>query len=189
MEEIWIHQNGDKNRRRGKKVNCKQCNTEFIIRLKSDIQYCSLKCMGLASQNRVQLNCENCGQEFWKTESKLKLSKHKKYFCSRKCKDFAQSFRGSCQEIRPSHYSDLDNPSNPQNLIKWSNDPKCVDCKESRIYLLNIHHIDGNRENNQKKNLEIVCCNCHTKRHLRMTDNGWVIDFKELTDRKLLMGL
>ena len=41
-------------------------------------------------------------------------------------------------------------------------------------------------KNNVKNNLEIVCGNCHMKRHLRFTSGGWVYDSHYLTPRKKL---
>lgn len=42
---------------------------------------------------------------------------------------------------------------------------KCEDCgltewKDFPI-TLELHHIDGNRVNNEKTNLQLLCCNCH----------------------------
>ena len=48
---------------------------------------------------------------------------------------------------------------------------KCVKCGTTNewngiVLVLQIHHIDGNRRNNQLDNLEFLCPNCHTQ-----TDN------------------
>jgi hypothetical protein len=32
---------------------------------------------------------------------------------------------------------------------------------QGNIIPLEIHHIDGNRTNNEYKNLQLLCCNCH----------------------------
>lgn len=48
---------------------------------------------------------------------------------------------------------------------------KCEECKKTKWLGVNIplelHHKDGNRFNNELKNLQILCCNCHalTKNH------------------------
>ena len=36
---------------------------------------------------------------------------------------------------------------------------------------LDVHHIDGDPENNKKSNLLTVCCECHHKKH---PDREWV---------------
>jgi len=42
---------------------------------------------------------------------------------------------------------------------------KCEICKNSKwldnLIPLEVHHIDGDRTNNELKNLQLLCCNCH----------------------------
>lgn len=44
-------------------------------------------------------------------------------------------------------------------------DNKCDKCKLAdwcgEPLLIEIHHVDGNNQNNQRKNLQGLCCNCH----------------------------
>ena len=75
-----------------------------------------------------------------------------------------------------------------QSLLKRG----CCDCGESRYYLVEIHHIDGDPFNNKPDNVEIVCSNCHRKRHLKKDSKGrWVYHPKNsvLTPRHLLSRL
>ena len=39
-----------------------------------------------------------------------------------------------------------------------------------------VHHVDGNRDNNVTNNLEVVCHNCHIKRHLKKVGDEWSYD-------------
>ena len=55
---------------------------------------------------------------------------------------------------------------NRDKLIK-ENEGKCVDCG---VNWEETHHIDGNRENNLKSNLAILCRKCHKQRHKDMGD-------------------
>lgn len=49
---------------------------------------------------------------------------------------------------------------------------KCVECGESRKKL-DVHHIDGNKENNRLENLMTLCCRHHAKIHNeRSRQNG-----------------
>jgi len=47
---------------------------------------------------------------------------------------------------------------------------KCEDCSltewKNQPIVLEVHHKDGNRTNNNFENLQLLCCNCHA-----MTDN------------------
>ncbi|KKM66612.1 hypothetical protein LCGC14_1479480 [marine sediment metagenome] len=51
------------------------------------------------------------------------------------------------------------------------------------------HHKDGNRKNDELKNKEIVCMNCHAKRHLVIKNNEWTYSTYHLTPRKILKEL
>lgn len=66
--------------------------------------------------------------------------------------------------------------------------PKCVDCGESRRYMLRCHHIDGDTNNNDLDNREIVCNNHHASRHLKYdnTTGEWNFCTSALTPRHLL---
>jgi len=46
-------------------------------------------------------------------------------------------------------------------------DVKCKLCSKKNSILdpLVIHHKDSNPENDSLKNLEILCCSCHSKNH------------------------
>jgi 5-methylcytosine-specific restriction endonuclease McrA len=47
-------------------------------------------------------------------------------------------------------------------------DRKCKICGFDDLNVLCVHHIDGNRKNNDISNLEILCANCHFKMHFGM---------------------
>lgn len=54
----------------------------------------------------------------------------------------------------------------------------CQDCKlESEpgplFWMLCIHHLDGNHDNNDPDNLMLLCNGCHTRRHIRQGDCGF----------------
>jgi 5-methylcytosine-specific restriction endonuclease McrA len=96
---------------------------------------------------------------------------------------------GNCSLIRPSHYGNGKTRYVAHKMLRESKRPNCCSCGESEKYLLVVHHIDGDSSNNDKSNLEIVCSNCHIKRHLKKTENGWIYDSKSLTPRDELEGL
>ena len=173
MEEIFFIECGV--RRRGKKCKCENCGKEFIGRINETNgirKCCSRKCSHEIRMIRTEVECFNCGKKIIRQTSKLKLAKHGYYFCSRKCKEFSQSLEGNCSEIRPPHYKN--GRYSYKNKMRQELKLGCIDCKEKRKYMLVVHHIDGDRENNVKKNLEVVCCNCHVKRHLKKTDGKFI---------------
>lgn len=62
------------------------------------------------------------------------------------------------------------NRANYKKLILSGREEKCEICGlkewQNKPILLQVHHIDGNRQNNELNNLQILCPNCHSQ-----TDN------------------
>jgi predicted RNA-binding Zn-ribbon protein involved in translation (DUF1610 family) len=114
-------------------------------------------------KNQVKFTCAKCGNSFYSKPSRINNSKSGLLFCSRKCKDEAQRI-GGIKEIQPPHYKDgLFNYR--QNAFR-EYDHKCNRCGYDKVVeILQVHHIDENRENNQIENLEILCPNCHEENH------------------------
>jgi hypothetical protein len=149
--------------------------------------FCCSKCrVDAVYGQHVEVVCSNdkCGRTFTKPPHKIKTSKTGYFFCCRTCKDSACSIGGNCSAIAPEHYG-----TGYRWLISKTETPACVDCGEDRKWALMVHHIDSNRKNNAICNLEVVCSNCHVKRHLDWNGTAWVINYKCLTPRKLLLDL
>ena len=167
-------------------THCLDCGCEISHRPNKPKTRCR-KCFYIfrTQANRIEVNCTHCGKPKFIKKSSLKNSKHQMYFCNRECKETAQSLAGKCDIIRPSHYG----ASNGKHLWKIliNNATKCESCPEIKKYLLQIHHKDGDRENNVEENLEVVCCNCHAKRHLKLDENNeWGYDTDCLTPRDMI---
>lgn len=62
----------------------------------------------------------------------------------------------------------------------------CVVCNEKTLYKIAVHHKDGDRKNGKLDNLEVVCHNCHSTRHLRKIGDNWVYDPNVLTPRDIV---
>jgi hypothetical protein len=187
MAELWFIECG--HRRRAEESRCEFCDEVFLRRKNGRKRFCSKKCSYGNSQNRVEVACSNCGKKKFLTQSKLKNSKHGHYFCGRDCKDKAQSLNGNCPDIRPSHYGIANGKYSYRQLMSFELKEGCCDCKEKRFYLLFVHHIDGDRNNNEKDNLEVVCASCHVKRHLVEENGEWISSWKDLTPREKLHEL
>jgi hypothetical protein len=134
-------------------------------------------------ENRKKVKCEYCNIIFEKRISSLKNSRSGLFFCCRKHKDLGQRLDSGIKEIHPDHYNN--GKYNYKNKVNY--EKGCIDCGETRKFMLIVHHIDGNRENNILENLEVLCQNCHCKRHLDI--EKMILNHHKLTDRKLLENL
>jgi len=132
---------------------------------------------------KIKVKCSYCDKVFYKTPSSLKNSRSGLYFCCREHKDQAQRLISGIIEIQPNHYNN--GKYSYRNYVDF--EKGCVDCGETRKYMLVVHHKDGNHNNNDLINLEVVCQNCHCKRHLNIETLQW--NSKLLTPRKLLNNL
>ena len=185
MEDLFFIECGQ--RRRGVKKTCLVCHSQFISRLNKGKDTCSVACRGIQARRRVDVKCFHCGKEFQKKQSSLKLARHGYHFCSRTCKEAAQSLTGNCADIRPDHFGNGHAYRN--SLTKEMREQGCVDCGEKRPYRLVIHHKDGDRTNNSIPNLEVVCFSDHGIRHLSLREGEWVHNPKALTPRDMLKSL
>ncbi len=117
------------------------------------------------AQDRIELECAYCGKKFVRSKSKLKNSKSGLYFCCREHKDLAQRIESGFKEIQPSHYGNsINNIHNYRKNAFCNYAHKCAICGWNEdIDVLEVHHIDENREHNDLDNLIILCPICHRK--------------------------
>lgn len=150
---------------------CEYCKENFIVEMRyvrrGQGKYCNLKCSGAAHGEKVkgELNthCSWCNKLYHKKPSTKKLSKSGLYFCSRKCKDEAQKIDG-LKELHLPHYNNGSTNYRTKALREYLNE--CKRCGWKQVpKILQVHHIDENRSNNDITNLEILCPNCHAEHH------------------------
>ena len=109
----------------------------------------------------VKLPCLVCGKEILMRDEKDAYKR--KHFCSRKCKDAGQRI-GGVKEIQPPHYGNVS--SDYRAIAYRSYEKVCKICGYKEYpEILQVHHIDENRNNNKVENLMVVCPNCHSKIH------------------------
>lgn len=177
-------------------LRCRKCSSLFRKELKAYNQalkrgwpseYCSRRCANQATGKApIIVECFNCGKSVKKTQSAIRRASIGKgasgrMFCSRSCSTTCRNR----ERIGPLH----PNFSGGVKAYRKSMGRFCCDCGEEREYLLVVHHIDGNRGNRQEENLETVCGNCHTKRHLVNFNGRWVFNSHHLTPREMLVKL
>ena len=135
-------------------------------------------------EKKILCTCSYCQKKFYRAPSKVNNSKSGLFFCCREHKDLAQRINSGEQfdNIRPPHYStDKENGTinNYRDFAFRNYQHICSVCdwKEDEN-ILQVHHIDENRQNNQLENLIILCPNCHVKltsHRYRLIDRKYII--------------
>jgi len=165
--------------------NCKKCGNEFIPQ-KGLINYCSFSCR----------NSRN-----WTEDDKKKKS-----ISAKKSKKVQESVSNARK------YANTDNVIKKRKInynkklllesfdelsyekkryrVKLEQEWKCNKCKLDtwlgEKLVLEFEHIDGNNNNNDRKNLEALCPNCHS---LTKTWRGRNKSLKKVKDEILLKSL
>ena len=129
---------------------------------------------------RQEVECAYCKKKFLKQKTHLIKSRSGLFFCCREHKDLAQRLDSgeNFDAMRPDHYGT--GFSNYRDLAFSTYEPTCACCDwHDDIRILEVHHIDSNRENGDISNLIILCPNCHRK----ITLGYYILD---LENKKLI---
>ncbi len=125
----------------------------FEIEKNKNKFFCSASCYGINC--RKEIHCLSCGKKI--------LSGFGKRTCSRAC---ANKYRtgikyhiGSPRDKVKSQYF------LKARLLKVRG-LKCERCSYDKYKILQVHHKDRNRDNNDLNNLELICPNCHYEEHI-----------------------
>jgi len=153
------------------KVSCSHCNAVFekeakIVKYykKQNYKYfCSTKCNLDSKKMGNDKKCSHCGKDVYVTSSMAKNSKSNRFFCSRSC---SASFNNK-------HYRTGINHPNYKGG-KWSYrrkalefyNKKCSICGYAVVKVLQVHHRDCDRKNNDIKNLDVLCPTHHKEFHV-----------------------
>jgi hypothetical protein len=143
-------------------IQCSCCKKYFWKPKKRLVRgnnhFCSMKCRDKYRITSISVVCSCCNENFIRTPSKLKFSRSGLFFCSRQCKDKAQTIDVGILKI-PQY---TDGKSVYSNRAKKEYGCKCSHCGYNEFEQgLEVHHIDGNRKNNELSNLIVLCALCH----------------------------
>ena len=144
-------------------LECLNCYVKFKPNSK-DTKFCSQRCMGewKHKTRSIVSECEVCGAKMNIILAKIGT----KRFCSMKCKNSSHAIDMEGKG-NPAWLGGINNPYDTRFNkrlkieIKKEFGYKCFECGEQK--LLQVHHIDYNKENSVKENLVPLCCSCHCK--------------------------
>jgi len=139
-------------------TKCCVCNKEVyrrpgVIKSNKSGVYCSSACYGKSCRNEHP--CLVCKEP-------ILAGAHKKT-CNRSC---ANRYRAGIRYKigRPKDKVKTQLALKKRLFVKRGR--VCEVCGHTNVKILQLHHIDRNRTNNNFKNLQILCPNCHAEEHL-----------------------
>lgn len=152
---------------------CAYCDKTFDASVKElnrgGAKFCGRDCSSKGRRRRTLPNnttCAYCDKKFYKSPSRK--SKSGLFFCCRDHKDLAQRI-GGLKEIQPDHYGD--GSWNYREIAFRSYPEECDRCGFDLVSnVLEVHHIDRDRCNNEVTNLEVLCPTCHRLEHYNAKD-------------------
>lgn len=142
---------------------CLQCNCDYYTSC-GHSKFCSYKCSNINKRaEKVAVECDWCKITFQKKRSRINLSY--KHFCKNECK--RDYFKNNPNDRGIFHGHNGKSVKSSYRKIAFDNyEHKCYYCGYNKfVDVLQVHHIDENRNNNTLSNLQIVCPTCHSEIH------------------------
>ena len=148
-----------KNKRSPVSLHCNDCGYSWQTSADCILYRNNHECPN-CGQHSKQINifyCVNCGKKIIRRNSEIKENKSGYFYCSKKC---GNEYKNKIREEN----GEWINSSNYRKKAFLAKEHKCCVCgwnEDERI--LEVHHIDEDRENNDINNLCIICPTCHRK--------------------------
>lgn len=152
-------------------VQCDYCQKQYEKR-KKDVNYnnkhgyknlCSKECLSLSRYSAITTNCFKCGKRVSKTLANAARSKSGRYYCSRSCSASANNSIHKKGSNHPNYNGGL--ASYRKRALEYYGS-KCAFCDYSIKAVLQVHHKDRDRKNNDLTNLVVLCPTHHKEIHV-----------------------
>ncbi len=152
--------------KRNPNTKCIVCGREiyrrpFQLKINNERVFCSAMCYGIACKKEHP--CAICGQP-------IRAGLNKKT-CSRGCSNEQRA------GIKYKIGSPRDKVKSQQALkvrLTVERGKNCERCEYNKYEILQVHHKNRDRENNNLDNLELICPNCHCEEHFMEKSSGSV---------------
>lgn len=140
-------------------TKCKVClkpiyRRPSVLQVNGQNVFCSQVCYGISC--RKEIVCPVCSKKF--------LAGLNKKTCSRECAN--KNRAGMGYKMGRQRKDKVKTFRLLKQRLMEQRGPSCEICKYDKIPILQIHHIDRNRQNNDLSNLRLLCPNCHYEAHL-----------------------
>lgn len=154
-------------------VLCKQCSkicqkqekhVSFALKNKNNL-FCSLRCASDFRKTIITIECTTCKIKVNKRPCELKKSKSGLFYCSKSC---------AIKNNNTIHRSGRQNPNwkdgtrrhyRRKALSEYGHKCSNTNCPfknvEVDVRMLDVDHIDSDRNNNDISNLQVLCVWCH----------------------------
>ena len=157
--------------KRNPNTNCLICNKAiykrpYEIQRNKEHVFCSVACYGLSC--RKEIPCTICGE--------LILSGLNKKTCSRNCANKHRA--GIKYKINRPRDKVIAQRALKIRLLEIRG-KICERCDYDKYEILQVHHKNRDRSNNNINNLELICPNCHFEEHY--LEKSWL---KNITNRE-----
>lgn len=158
-------------------LKCEDCGNIWDT-LAQSVIYNKYKhyCPNCGITKRINLKCSYCGKEIQRRPSDIKSNKSGYFYCSRECGNLHKN------QLRLES-GEWKNSNNYRKKAFDNYEHKCAVCgwnEDERV--LEVHHIDENREHNNLENLCILCPICHKKITLHLYQLTEDFQLKENTN-------
>jgi hypothetical protein len=156
---------------------CDECGSPMQVKpcilKRGHGKYCSITCHGRGTtkirlakkiSKTPNVTCAYCSAPFFVTSTRVSRSKSGLFFCCKSHKNASQRI-GGIEAIQPSHYGT--STIIPYRKKAFDTYPhRCDVCGYDKyMSVLQVHHRDRDRSNNDVANLQIVCPTCHVEIH------------------------
>ena len=148
-----------KNKKTKVLIKCKKCDYEWEIsptRLYGDYHF-----DGCPQCKYAEIECSYCGKRFSRLKSEIRNTQSGFHYCSRECGNrHKNSFTTNNEDGNAYRRNAFNSYEHKCELCGWDEDER----------VLEVHHIDENRNHNNIENLMILCPICHKKLTLHLIE-------------------